>query len=150
MLIGYDGSQPAGHAIEAAGALLGGDPVLVACVWNSLVGSLVAREGAPSLVGADAVAELLLPVIAEAKRAAERGTELARRAGLDASPLSVRGSGSAWPTLVELAESHHSRCVVVGSRGLGGVRSVVLRSVSSGVLHHCRRPVLVVPPSSHS
>jgi nucleotide-binding universal stress UspA family protein len=36
--------------------------------------------------------------------------------------------------------------VVVGSRGLGRVKSALLGSVSSGVLDHAHVPVLIVPP----
>ena len=36
--------------------------------------------------------------------------------------------------------------MVIGSRGQGAVESALLGSVSSGLLHHANRPVLVVPP----
>jgi nucleotide-binding universal stress UspA family protein len=37
---------------------------------------------------------------------------------------------------------------VLGSRGRSGGRSALLASVSYGVVHHSRRPVLIVPPPS--
>jgi nucleotide-binding universal stress UspA family protein len=46
---------------------------------------------------------------------------------------------------VETAEERDAAAVVVGSRGLTALRSAVLGSVSYGVVHHCKRPVLVVP-----
>ncbi|OQX67606.1 MAG: hypothetical protein B6A08_14490 [Sorangiineae bacterium NIC37A_2] len=35
--------------------------------------------------------------------------------------------------------------IVVGSRGLGAFKRVLLGSVSSYVVHHAGRPVLVIP-----
>jgi nucleotide-binding universal stress UspA family protein len=48
------------------------------------------------------------------------------------------------PVEALLRHSRGARLVVVGSRGLGGVRSMVLGSVSREVLHHASCPVLVV------
>ena len=36
--------------------------------------------------------------------------------------------------------------IVTGARGLGGARSALLGSVSSGLIHNADLPVLVVPP----
>ena len=83
------------------------------------------------------------------ERAAERltaeGVEVARAAGFDAAPLCLRSDQRVWPAIVRLAEERRARAVVVGSRGLSKVGSMLLGSVSNGVVHHCRQPSLVVP-----
>ncbi|WP_393086159.1 universal stress protein [Streptomyces sp. LN704] len=40
----------------------------------------------------------------------------------------------------------HARCLVVGSRGLGGFRGMLVGSVSHVLLHQAICPVIVVPP----
>ncbi|MBL4950739.1 universal stress protein [Neobacillus sp. YIM B02564] len=42
----------------------------------------------------------------------------------------------------ELAVTH----IVIGTRGMGPVKGVVLGSVSNGILHEAKVPVLIVPP----
>jgi nucleotide-binding universal stress UspA family protein len=46
--------------------------------------------------------------------------------------------------IVELADSIGADLIVVGSHGHGAISSALLGSVSRGILHRARRPVLVV------
>ena len=46
--------------------------------------------------------------------------------------------------LVASAETRDAAVVVVGSQGHGRVASVLLGSVSAGLVHHAERPVLIV------
>lgn len=54
------------------------------------------------------------------------------------------GTGRPDEEIVELAEEIDAGMVVVGSRGLGGVRRALMGSVSGSVVRHAHCPVLVV------
>jgi hypothetical protein len=45
----------------------------------------------------------------------------------------------------EAAERHGAAVIVAGSRGRGGVASVLLGSVSSGLAHNAQTPTLIIP-----
>ena len=69
---------------------------------------------------------------------AEEGCELLRAAGVQASPAAVEGAGAVWRTILAEAADRDAAIVVLGSRGITGVRSLVLGSVSHGVANHCQ------------
>lgn len=52
--------------------------------------------------------------------------------------------GPAVDEILDLAKEVGADLIVIGSRGLGPVKRVVLGSVSEGVVHHATRPVLVL------
>lgn len=146
VLIGFDGYDDAMTAIRGAGALLAPRPALVAYVWESL-GTLLLHTDTQLLTGTmgEAAAEFDAGETAHAKEVSEQGAQLASEAGFDAQPVSMRGKPKAWPALLELADKHDVAAIVVGSEGLGAVKSALLGSVSAGLVHHTKRPVLIVP-----
>jgi nucleotide-binding universal stress UspA family protein len=48
--------------------------------------------------------------------------------------------------IIHLAEELGAGLIVMGSRGLGGVRRALMGSVSASVVHHAHCPVMVVRP----
>jgi len=149
-LIAYDGSDDAAAAIRSAGHLLAPRPAIVAHVWDSLA-ALMLHTDVRGLTGSmrEAAKELDEEDRRNAERIAAEGAELAREAGFDAEAHALQGKPKAWPTLLAKADEMDAAVVVIGSRGQGAVKSALFGSVSSGLLHHAHRPLLVVPPNGH-
>ena len=60
----------------------------------------------------------------------------------------MRGSvadGKIWRAICDEADNLDAEPIVVGARGLSRVQSALLGSVSSAVVVHAHRPVLVIP-----
>jgi nucleotide-binding universal stress UspA family protein len=102
---------------------------------------------------ADVSAWIDLPVAEDYKEACERqaatviddALRVVADALSDGPELSVEHcavSGPIVPTLVDMSKD--AEMLVVGCRGLGGVRRLLLGSVSSGLVHHARCPVAVI------
>jgi nucleotide-binding universal stress UspA family protein len=143
LLLCYDGSHPAKHAIERAADLLRTRNAVVLTVWQTTVGLgsfawAGATENMLDYVELDrAAAELGGRIVSE-------GVRVAEAAGLQAEPLAVKATGPVWTTILEIAERHDASMIVIGSRGLTGLRSILLGSVSTAVVHHADRPTLVI------
>ncbi len=127
LLLCYDGSEDAKHAIEHAGRLLGGRDALVVTVW----------QPTPALGSSASGADL-------GERVARDGVRIAQQAGLHAKPVAVEAAGPVWKTIVEIADRQDAAAIVLGSRGLTGLRPLLLGSVSSAIVHHADRPTLVI------
>jgi nucleotide-binding universal stress UspA family protein len=127
LLLCYDGSEDAKHAIEHAGRLLGDRDALVVTVWQP-----TPALGSSASAGADL-----------GERVARDGVRIAQQAGLHAKPVAVEATGPVWKTIVEIADRYDAATIVIGSRGLTGLRPLLLGSVSSAIVHHADRPTLV-------
>ena len=143
LLLCYDGSEHARHAIERAGALFTGRQALVLTVYQGPQLGSLAWSGATATM--DPFAETARTAAERAGRLAEEGVRLAQAVGLNAEPAAVEAAGPAWRTILDVADRHDAATIVMGSRGLGGIHAIVLGSVSSAVVLHATRPALVVP-----
>jgi nucleotide-binding universal stress UspA family protein len=141
ILLCYDGSDDAKHAIGESSRLLAARPALVLSVWQDAKAMPTLAWMAGSVPG---VEEVFAAARDAAQRIADEGVDLASAAGFDAGPLVVETGGPVWPAVLEVAEERDVAVIVMGSRGLSGVRSVMLGSVSNGVVHHATRPTLVI------
>lgn len=77
------------------------------------------------------------------RRVLETEAEKVREAGGTVAQAHLR-MGKAAAEIVDLAEELGAGLVVVGSRGLGGIRRALMGSVSDAVVRHAHCPVLVV------
>jgi nucleotide-binding universal stress UspA family protein len=162
VLLGYDGSDAAQGAIASAGRVLRGRDAVVVTVWES-VGSAILRNlpSGATAVGRDArgiaedVMEELDAATAEgAEATAAEGAGLATTAGFIARPVARRALARAaernavtvWRAILDAAEEEAAELIVLGSRGRSAVTSMVLGSVSYGVVNNSDRPVLIIPP----
>lgn len=142
ILVAYDGSEHARHAIEHAGSILTGSDALVLYVREPLEGLAAHLEGHPVL---EDVRSIDAGSRDAAERLAEQGAEHARRAGLSAEARVANSIESVADTIVRVADELDAALIVIGSRGRRALKSLVLGSVSHRVLHEARRPALVVP-----
>jgi nucleotide-binding universal stress UspA family protein len=148
ILVAYDGSPQAQAALTRAAALFPGRPAVVATVWEPGLASVLPDPGgiggpaAPVDLGA--VAEVDELMANRAAGVAAEGAERARRAGVQAEPVSTEDESNVAETIARMADEHDAAVVVVGSRGQSGLKARLLGSTSESILHHCQRPVLIV------
>jgi nucleotide-binding universal stress UspA family protein len=138
VVLAYDGSDHAAHAITAAAELLGARKAIVAAAFSPITAQAPLAGGVPVYLP-----EIEENLEKESRAAAERGAEVARNAGFEAEPRCVSESPP-WRAIVALADDVDAAAIVVGARGLSGFKSALLGSTSNGVVHHTKRPVLVV------
>jgi len=147
VLFAYDGSESAAAAIATTTAIVepGKAEAVVLSVWEPLtVQALRAvRFGGPTAIPLD-VSDIDERSEQQAQELAEHGAELARERGYDARGISVADEENIADAILANADKLGVDLIVLGARGLTGVRAF-LGSVSNHVLQHAHRPVLVIP-----
>ena len=150
ILIGYDGSDTARRAIREAAELFGSRQALVMTVWEpGLAYKVGAFTADPTSLGLEPVEPAAAQEVddaskAHADRVAEDGAALAKSLGLQAQALAVADEGNVADAIVELAHNRGVAAIVVGSRGLSGLRARLEGSTSSAVAKHSTCPVVLV------
>lgn len=136
VVVGMDGSPASQAALAAAftEADAHGLPLRAVIAWDPVP----ARE-LPPLVD-----EAGMRAAAEARLTGLMGPLCERHPGVRAGIEIVTG----FPRRVLMDAAAEARLLVVGSRGLGGFRGLLLGSVSHALIHHAPCPVAVVHASA--
>ena len=136
ILVPFDGSASADAALEEAARYAKEDPGCALHVLERLDSSY----GAAVPVG---MREAFEDAQNEAQRKLERDVRLATRGLMNEIHVEVQSETTIGVQIVAYAAAHNIDLIIMGSRGLGGLRGI-LGSVSSFVLKEAKVPVLVV------
>lgn len=135
VVVGVDGSAGARAALRfaIADARRRGAPLRIVAAWTIPVAVYAGAPLPPDFPeiferGARELAEEALNALG---RPDDVSVEIVVRRGV--------------PSAILLAESNGAALLVVGARGLGGFRELLLGSVSQACVHHAACPVVVVP-----
>jgi nucleotide-binding universal stress UspA family protein len=156
IVIAYDGSEAARAAVNEAAALFGSRRAIIITVWEPGLADYMAM---PGTMGAgtmmmpydpSTVQEIDKASEDHARNIAEDGVKLAVAGGLDAEALPVRDGADIADAILETAKKRDAAAIVIGSRGLKGLKSKLMGSSSSSVLSRSEWPVVVVhQPGTH-
>jgi nucleotide-binding universal stress UspA family protein len=137
IVVGFDGSPAAEAALAFAldEAKLRNLPLRIVCAWEIPPLDAAGSAFAPTFEASDIADQHAEDVL---KLAASR---VDANPGIRVEAVSIQGH----PATVLADQSEDAALLVVGSRGLGAVKSLVLGSVSQAVMHRCACPLLIVP-----
>ncbi|MFL5825316.1 MAG: universal stress protein [Thermoleophilaceae bacterium] len=150
IVVGYDGSPSADHAVSEAARLLSPRRALVVVVFKEGVGFELLE--APTITGVPpapidvrTALEVDRSLAERAQRLAEQGAELARQAGLEAESLAVADEPNVTiaETLVDVARIRDATALVVGAHGHSRLGEAILGSTSRDVIRNAPCAVLV-------
>ena len=149
VVIAFDGSPASRRAVEEAARVFKSSHVLVVTIWEE--GLAYVTPSAPTegmmmspMIDPGIALEVDRHVHDHAERVAQEGAALARSLGLEAHPLALPEERHVAQTILMVAGKHRAAAIVVGSRGLSGLRSRLEGSTSKALLKHAACPVLVV------
>lgn len=143
LLIAYDGSSYAKEAIAEAGRELQAGRRAVVLTVREPLEQVPFMTTLGASVDAGTFAALQESGAKEAAAVAEEGTELARAAGFEAEAR-VEAWATPWERIVEVGEELDAGLIVIGSRGLTGLKRAVIGSVAAAVAQHSGRSVMIV------
>jgi nucleotide-binding universal stress UspA family protein len=146
ILICYDGSPSAAHALSVAHATLGHKDAILLHVWSPPAGVLSDAFSTRAGPSGPSYSDLEALAVTRAGEVSDRGRELAAGLGLKVEVRQQRNDSSVWQTILDAAEAVDAELIVVGTHGATAVQSNLLGSVSNALAHHSERPVVLVPP----
>ncbi len=143
IVVGTDGSETAGAALAHAVALAAsfGSDLHIVHAYRTISASDVVSSAAAGTAMPD-FASVNEGIKATSEHVLAHSLATAESAGVKAHGHAF--PGDAADALVSTAEQVSADVIVVGNRGMSGLRRFVLGSVPNKVAHHCPCSVLIV------
>jgi nucleotide-binding universal stress UspA family protein len=140
LVLCYDGSEAAQRAIRIAPVAVGhGRPARVLYAYKPTERSLgIAQAVTGGRIDAPVSGE------AEALDVVDAGVAMAREAGFEAEALLIEADRPTGELIAATAEDLDAPAIVMGQRGMSGLKSALLGSVSRDVVDAFERPVIIV------
>ncbi len=148
-IVAFDGSPEAHQAARTAARLFGDRSVVLVTVWEpALVHAMTSAPDPSGLAYIPPDPKAMEAADDAETRAAaaatEAGARLVRELGAHAEALPVQAGAAIAATIAAVAEERDAAVIIIGSRGLGRVKSTLLGSTSRDLLRETTRPVLIV------
>lgn len=148
VLICFDGSASAKRSLAVAAATFDRAPVVLLNVWNPPERVIADAFGVADQGDGPDYARLEAFIAQRAADVLSAGETLAAELGLEVTARVERNHSTVYQTILDVADEIEAPVIVTGTQGDTVVKDGLLGSVSNALLHHARRPVLVVPAES--
>ncbi|AWB82759.1 universal stress protein [Corynebacterium yudongzhengii] len=149
ILIAFDGTWRARRALEQAARFLRPGAVELITAWEPVTRQTARALGRTGLPQTTVELEYDDHDAAQthARAALEEGVTLAGDLGIKARAHLVETSGTTAQAIIDAAKELDVDVIVVGTRGLSGVRSWFNTSTAEQLMQNGGLPVFVVPPA---
>jgi len=144
VLICYDGSDHAAHAIAVTATLFPGAQAHVLNVWEPME-RIVARYAALGPYLGEGAGDADTGIADEAAGVAAAGAKLASDAGLVATAHTAPLRATVWEAVTGAASELKVDAIITGTRSLHGVREALSNTLSHALLQHSDLPVIAIP-----
>lgn len=138
ILVPVDGSENSSRALEHAVSLAKNNDATAITILH-----IIDMPPTVYIESQKLLDQLLANFREESSRVLDRYRALAQKHGAKAVNITVM-EGDAAKTIVDYAKRGGFDMIVMGSRGLGGVKGLLLGSVSMAVVQTSKMPVLIV------
>lgn len=145
VIVCFDGSEGSTHALELAAQLFPGAHATIVVVWRPAVPYGGLGYGGTFILPPDIQDDIKTKTRQDAEKRADDGVSRARTLGLAADTVVRETTGPVWRELLGAADDAEADAIVVGSRGFGEIKALMLGSTSQALAHHAQRPLVIVP-----
>lgn len=142
IFVALDGSEPSQHTLSFASeiAFKWNAELILLSVIPPFPGTIYSLQGnfTVDLSEDDSTVKEIY------KKLLKHASEIVKNKYFDLKVTEILREGHVPSTIVDIANDIEVDLIIMGSRGLSGIKSMFLGGVSKHVVEHCKQPILIV------